>query len=95
MCLTCFPSCWICALAGISEADVKKWRYAIAQLNTDPFGKPREAGKSVTEVLCIVHVIFVFAITFVCNIGARMGRQEKSRRGHGKKRRNGGTIRGC
>ena len=51
-------------LIGISDADVKKWRYAIAQLNTDPFGKPREAGKSVTEVLSVVPLLI--ALAFVC-----------------------------
>ena len=51
-------------LAGISKADVNKWRYAIAQLNTDPFGKPREAGKSVTEVQS--EALMTFALAFVC-----------------------------
>ena len=88
--LSCFR---LCVLSGISEADVKKWRYAIAQLNTDPFGKPREAGKSVTEARCIVHVFFVCTVLFVCYIGAGMGRREKSRRGHDKKERNDSTNR--
>ena len=52
-------------LIGSSDADVKKWRYAIAQLNTDPFGKPREAGKSVTEVLSVVPLLIALAVVCV------------------------------